>query len=75
MYVCLCHGFTERQVDACVQGGARSVADVYRRLEVRPQCGKCVTEIRDRLGCGRRCAPAPQEAPREGGFAVALASS
>lgn len=47
MYVCLCHGFTERHVKRALDQGAASTAGVYRALECRPQCGKCVPYVRD----------------------------
>ncbi|MCW5774081.1 MAG: (2Fe-2S)-binding protein [Rhodospirillaceae bacterium] len=55
MYVCLCHGFTDRQVKSAIAEGQRSVADVYARLGVRPRCGKCVGEVRAMVA-GAPCA-------------------
>ena len=46
MYVCLCHGFTDGDVRKALDGGCRSVAAVYRHLADRPQCGKCVPDVR-----------------------------
>jgi bacterioferritin-associated ferredoxin len=39
MYLCLCHGFTDGEVRRLDAG---TVAEVYRALNVRPDCGKCV---------------------------------
>jgi bacterioferritin-associated ferredoxin len=47
MYVCACHGFTEKQVNQAVSEGPCSVAEVYRRLGETPQCGKCVCSVVD----------------------------
>ncbi len=47
MYVCLCHGFTDRQVKELAASGTRSVAKVYQHFGVRPKCGKCVQYVRD----------------------------
>lgn len=48
MYVCLCHGFTDRQVKSALdQGGAGSTAEVYRHLACKPRCGKCVPMVRE----------------------------
>lgn len=57
MYICLCHGFTDGDVRNAIDGGCRSVAAVYRHLADRPQCGKCVPEVRSMLQehCGKRC--------------------
>ncbi|WP_298721425.1 (2Fe-2S)-binding protein [uncultured Ferrovibrio sp.] len=49
MYVCLCHGFTDGDVRNAIAGGCRSVSSVYRHLADRPQCGKCVPEVRGLL--------------------------
>ncbi len=67
MYVCLCHGFTERQVKTAIEdGGAGSAAAVYRHFSCAPRCGKCVPYVRDMVkaagappsagcGCGEGC--------------------
>lgn len=47
MYVCLCHGFTEKQVRGAVSEGPCTVSDVYRRLGETPQCGQCVCTVVD----------------------------
>lgn len=49
MYVCLCNGFTERDVHRAVAEGASSPAKVYRALETAPQCGRCKSQIKDML--------------------------
>lgn len=41
MYVCLCHGVTERDIESAVDSGARSLKDLSRSLRVATQCGKC----------------------------------
>ena len=46
MYVCICNAITERDVRAQVSQGCRSVAQVYRGLNCKPQCCKCVDDIR-----------------------------
>ena len=49
MYVCLCNGFTDRQVRGVAPNVKCSAAGVYRALGVRPQCGKCVPTVREIL--------------------------
>jgi bacterioferritin-associated ferredoxin len=49
MYVCLCNGFTDRQVRGIATKAQGSAARVYRALDVRPQCGKCVPMVREIL--------------------------
>jgi bacterioferritin-associated ferredoxin len=45
VYICLCHGFTDKQVKTAIAEGRRTVSDVYTRLGARPRCGKCVAEV------------------------------
>ena len=60
MFVCLCNGFTERQVRACLDKGAKSVSGVYRCLGPA-QCGKCIGHVREMVACARTEA-SPQNA-------------
>jgi bacterioferritin-associated ferredoxin len=46
MYVCLCNGYTDRQIRACA-AGCDTVADIYRSLGSPPRCGKCVPMVAD----------------------------
>jgi bacterioferritin-associated ferredoxin len=46
MYVCLCHALTMRDIKSQLDNGCGSVAGLYKRLGCRPQCGKCVTDVR-----------------------------
>jgi bacterioferritin-associated ferredoxin len=47
MYICLCNGFTDGKVRMVARRGECSVAEVYRALGCKPQCGKCVPLVRD----------------------------
>lgn len=47
MYICLCNGFTDRDVKSAVTSGAQRIANVYETLGGAPQCAKCCTHIRD----------------------------
>jgi bacterioferritin-associated ferredoxin len=49
MYICLCNGFTDRQVRRSLEDGSVSVAQVYRGLGCAPKCGRCVPVVRDML--------------------------
>ncbi len=62
MYICLCNGFTDRQVRTIVKERASSVAQVYQALGCTPRCGKCVPLVREMLG---------RATPSEGGDALA----
>jgi len=44
MYVCICNALKDRQVAAAATG-AKSVGEVFRRCEARPQCGKCLPDV------------------------------
>lgn len=41
MYVCLCRAVTDRDIEAAVDEGARSLKDLSLTLGVATQCGKC----------------------------------
>ncbi len=41
MYICLCHGITDRQIRDAVSGGCCSFREVRTSLKVGTQCGKC----------------------------------
>lgn len=62
MIVCLCHPTSDRDVDAIIDDGARTVEEISRRCGAGTGCGACVGEIRERLqakgggACNRDCA-------------------
>ena len=43
MYICLCSGITDRQIEQAVQLGARSPAELAQHLGVGLGCGRCVS--------------------------------
>jgi len=49
MYVCLCNGFTDRDVKSAIETGVDSVPNVYECLGAAPQCAKCSSHIRGML--------------------------
>ncbi len=49
MYVCLCNGFTDREIRRTAEASACSVSEIYRALGSAPKCGKCVPFVRDLL--------------------------
>lgn len=49
MYVCLCNGITDRQIQSAIQNGATSVSRVYRSQDCTAQCGKCSCQIKDMI--------------------------
>ncbi len=46
MYVCNCNGLRERDVRAALDQGASRPAEVFRHCQSRPQCAKCVCDMR-----------------------------
>lgn len=53
MYVCVCNGFTDRQIRGLAEGGGyRSAAGVHRALGGRVRCGKCLPMVAEMVrGC------------------------
>ncbi|HEY8615637.1 (2Fe-2S)-binding protein [Phenylobacterium sp.] len=49
MYVCNCNGIREREVRAAIDAGATRPADIFKACDSRPQCARCVCEMRDMI--------------------------
>jgi bacterioferritin-associated ferredoxin len=49
LYVCNCNGIREREVRAAIQAGARRPAEIFKACEARPQCARCVCDMREML--------------------------
>lgn len=47
MYVCICHGITEREIHRAVEQGARTLGDVQMKLPVAACCGRCEDSARE----------------------------
>jgi bacterioferritin-associated ferredoxin len=45
MYLCLCNGISDAQVEQAMREGARRPRDVYARCGSRAQCGRCTAAI------------------------------
>ncbi|KJY98178.1 MULTISPECIES: (2Fe-2S)-binding protein [Pseudoalteromonas] len=41
MYICLCHGVSDKKIEQAIDDGARSMRDLTKELKVGSQCGKC----------------------------------
>jgi bacterioferritin-associated ferredoxin len=63
MYVCTCNGISERNVEAAIKDGARSPSGVHHACGTKPQCGRCLPEIADRLRAARRLAKSEAARP------------
>ncbi|MDD3485020.1 (2Fe-2S)-binding protein [Azovibrio restrictus] len=43
MYVCVCQGVTERQIQEAARNGASRLKDLRQQLGVTQDCGRCAT--------------------------------
>ena len=62
MVLCICQAVTDREVDAAIVQGARSVAAVRRACGASNGCGCCVTAIERRIErtCKNDCSDCPR---------------
>ena len=49
MYVCNCNGIRERDVRAAIAAGASRPALIFKACESKPQCARCVCDMRQML--------------------------
>lgn len=54
MYVCLCHGITDREIRQAADSGVNSMRQLGRELGVGTQCGRCACTAREILRESRR---------------------
>lgn len=68
MVLCVCKAVSDREVDAAIAAGARSLEEVAARCEAGTDCGCCREAIEEKLAtgggrpCGRGCADCPRAA-------------
>jgi bacterioferritin-associated ferredoxin len=41
MYVCICHGVTDTQIESAIDNGAHTMKQLSNELKIGSQCGKC----------------------------------
>lgn len=41
MYICICHGITDTQIEEAIDNGAETLKAISTELKVGSQCGKC----------------------------------
>lgn len=41
MYICICHGVSDKKIVEAIQDGATTMRDLSQQLSVGTQCGKC----------------------------------
>jgi bacterioferritin-associated ferredoxin len=51
MYVCICHALTESDIAEAEDKGARNEVEIFSHCGVKPQCGRCLSDVRCRLRC------------------------
>ncbi len=49
VYVCNCNGLRQRDVAQAIEGGARRPRDIFDTHQCKPQCAKCVCEMREMI--------------------------
>lgn len=49
MYVCLCHGVTDREIREAAENGVSSMRQLGNELGVGTQCGRCASTAREIL--------------------------
>ncbi|MDY6842310.1 MAG: bacterioferritin-associated ferredoxin [Pseudomonadota bacterium] len=49
MYVCLCHGVTDREIREAAENGVSSMHQLGQELGVGTQCGRCACTAREIL--------------------------
>jgi bacterioferritin-associated ferredoxin len=69
MVLCICQAVTDREVDATIHSGARSLDEVAAGCGAGTDCGCCREAIEERLRgqaerpCGRGCTDCPRALP------------
>jgi bacterioferritin-associated ferredoxin len=59
MYVCVCHGVTDRAIRQAAQSGARSLTELAQTLRVATCCGKCAQLAQTLLEAADHAGPVP----------------
>lgn len=49
MYICLCHGVTDRDIREAAENGVTSMRQLGKELGVGRQCGRCASHAREIL--------------------------
>lgn len=61
MYVCVCKGLNDADINDAIQSGAKRVSEVFRHHGCKAQCGACNQTIKDALGYNNT--PNPTQLP------------
>ncbi len=49
MIICLCNAISDKLINKVINSGAKTVLQVYRACECKPQCGSCSDYIKGAL--------------------------
>lgn len=58
MYICLCNGHRESDIQRATQAGLRCVHAIYRELGGPPRCGRCLPVAKTVIARAAGVAPA-----------------
>lgn len=53
MYVCICHGITDREINARIAAGAHDVETLRSELGCGSTCGCCLSEVEQMVEAAR----------------------
>ncbi|MBL4620369.1 MAG: (2Fe-2S)-binding protein [Marinicaulis sp.] len=59
MYICICNALREKEIEAAAGDDARTVTEVFRRCGARPRCGKCLTDVAQKIEDARMIEAGP----------------
>jgi bacterioferritin-associated ferredoxin len=49
VYICNCNGIREREVRAAIAAGANRPAQIFKACGSRPECARCICDMRQML--------------------------
>jgi len=64
MVLCICQAVTDREVDAAIHAGARSLDEVAAHCGAGADCGCCREAIEEKLASDRPCGRGCKDCPR-----------
>lgn len=53
MYICLCRGITDSQIQSAIKNGAQTLSQLRKNLGVAGQCGKCACSAQELLDAAK----------------------
>jgi bacterioferritin-associated ferredoxin len=62
MFVCLCHGVSDKKIRQLVEGGLSSVKQIQATCKAGSDCGQCLAQVKETI---RQACQKPQECSEE----------